>query len=140
MEPNELKKDFFISLNFEGLISSSNAPSSTIKIKPSVPRMGSSPERSGTVIEKKLVISLTPHPKISNRITEGILVRAEDKSNKYPIKSRTHIIMITVIVINNEFQKNKFCPAFPGVMLQYKMIFLVNLSTGGFFSGYKNRK
>jgi len=48
--------------------------------------------------------------------------------------------MITVIVINNEFQKNKFCPAFPPVILQYKMIFLVSLLRSVFQRITKNRK
>jgi len=82
MEIKELKKDFLISLNFERFNSSSSAPSNTISINPKVPNMGSNPDRSGILKEKRSAICRTIHPKINKSITEGIFVRADERSKR----------------------------------------------------------
>ena len=82
METNELKKDFLISLNFDRFNSSSSAPSNTISINPKVPNMGSNPEISGILKEKKSAICLTVHPKSNKSITEGIFVRDDVRSKR----------------------------------------------------------
>jgi hypothetical protein len=61
--------------------------------------MGSNEERSGTTTLKKTVSCLMIQPKSNNKITEGILVLAELRSNKYANKIRMHSVMIMDVVI-----------------------------------------
>jgi len=82
VEMKELKNDFLISLNLDLFSSNSRAPSNTISINPNVPKIGSKPERSGILKEIRSAICLADHPKINSRITEGIFVRADVRSNK----------------------------------------------------------
>lgn len=79
--------------------SNSREPSNTIRINPTVPSMGSNTERSGTTTLKKTVSCLMTQPKSSNKMTEGILVLAELKSNRYASKIRMHSVMIMDVVI-----------------------------------------
>ncbi len=63
------------------LSSSSKEPSSTIKISPIVPNSGNIAEKSESWMFKKSVVCLTTHPKINNKITDGIFVLDEVRSN-----------------------------------------------------------
>jgi hypothetical protein len=126
MEIKELKNDFFIRFNFDLFSSSSSAPSNTISINPNVPNMGRRPDRSGILKEIKSAICLAVHPRINKSITDGILVRAEVRSKRYPSKSRMQMIMITVMVIRIYTDKKYICNRCSFVhfgYLQYKRIF-----------------
>jgi len=68
---------FFFLLLFN---SSSNAPSRTININPTVPIIGKSECKSGNSIFKKVVNCLTIQPSISKRTIVGIFVFLELKS------------------------------------------------------------
>ena len=61
--------------------SNSNEPSSTIKIKPIVPKIGKTEVKFGISILKKVDACFTPQPKKSNKMTDGIFVRDELMSN-----------------------------------------------------------
>jgi len=99
MGKKETKKAFFTIGNFDLSNSNSKEPSNTIKISPMVPSIGSNEERSGTTTLKKTVSCLMTQPKRSNKITEGILVLAELRSNKYANKIRIHSVMMIDVVI-----------------------------------------
>ena len=67
--------------SFDLFISSSREPSKTISINPTVPNTGKIGFKSGMFIFNLVEISLTQNPKISNKITEGILVLEAVMSN-----------------------------------------------------------
>src|SRR5690554_134845 len=91
--------DFSIKGNFDLLSSNSKEPSNTMTINPIVPRIGNNPLRLGTLILKISVICCKPHPKISNKITEGILVLDVVKSKIYAIIISTQKAIINVFVM-----------------------------------------
>jgi hypothetical protein len=93
------KKDFLINPNLVLLSSSSNEPSSTIKISPIVPKTGRTDEKLGSRISNHTVSCLTTQPKSNKRITEGTLVFEDVRSNKYAMSKRTQNVIIIVIVI-----------------------------------------
>jgi len=78
---NATRDDFLTNGSFERVSSSSNEPSKTIKISPIVPKIGRTDVKFGISIAKKAENCFTPHPKKSNKITEGILVLEELMSN-----------------------------------------------------------
>ena len=75
------KKDFLISPNLDLLSSSSNEPSSTIKINPTVPKTGRTGEKFGSCMLNHTVSCLTAQPKSNKKITEGTFVLEDVKSN-----------------------------------------------------------
>ena len=70
-EPN---MDLLMSPIFDGCNFNSKDPSSTIKIKPIVPKIGSTGCKFGIGVCINLSICPTPNPRIRSIITEGILV------------------------------------------------------------------
>jgi hypothetical protein len=99
MGSNAPRKDFFMRLIFDLFNSNSSTPSSTIRISPRVPKTGRNVERFGSLISKKRIICLTSHPSRSSNITEGTLVLANVRSNKYAIRSKKQNVIIMVEVI-----------------------------------------
>jgi hypothetical protein len=85
--------------NFDLLSSSSNEPSSTISINPTVPSIGNIDVKSGTNIWKVLAPYLTAQPTISNNITDGIFVFNELILKTWASSSKRHIVMIIEVVI-----------------------------------------
>ena len=77
-EPN---MDFLMSPVFDGCNFNSKDPSSTIKIKPIVPKIGSTGCKFGIGVCITSSIWPTPNPRIRSIITEGILVFFALKSN-----------------------------------------------------------
>ena len=77
-EPN---MDFLMSPVFDGCNFNSKDPSSTIKIKPIVPKIGSTGCKFGIGVCINSSICPTPNPRIRSIITEGILVFFALKSN-----------------------------------------------------------
>jgi len=64
-----------------------------------VPKTGKMVVRSGILISKNTDIWRRTHPRISNKITLGILVFEADKSNRYAIsKSRQKVMMMVVVI------------------------------------------
>jgi hypothetical protein len=94
------RRDDFLTIgSLERVNSSSKEPSNTIKINPIVPKMGKIDVRLGIEISKKEEACLTPHPKNSKRITDGILVFAEVISNMYAKSNKETIAIIIDVVI-----------------------------------------
>jgi len=85
--------------SFDLFSSKSSDPSKTITIKPIVPNMGNKASSFGISICVSSVICLTPQPKISNKITEGIFVLEAVSSNVYAINNKTHSVIMNGIVI-----------------------------------------
>ncbi len=69
--------DFFMIEALDLFNSSSSEPSSTIRIKPMVPKTGNSQESPGIFISSTTVSCLTPQPRINKNMTDGILVLEE---------------------------------------------------------------
>jgi hypothetical protein len=67
-------EDLKIKGSFDLLISNSNEPSNTIRIKPIVPKIGNIGFKFGIEIFRFSVMSFTPKPNSSNKITDGIFV------------------------------------------------------------------
>jgi hypothetical protein len=63
------------------LISNSNEPSKTMRIKPIVPKIGSIGFKFGTAMFRFSVRSFAPNPKSSSNITDGIFVLEAVMSN-----------------------------------------------------------
>ena len=74
---NAIIDDFLTKGNLDFVSSNSKDPSKTIRISPMVPKIGKTEVKLGMSILKKVATCLTPQPKNNNKITEGILVRAE---------------------------------------------------------------
>jgi hypothetical protein len=77
---NAIANDFLINGNLVILNSSSSEPSSTMRIRPNVPSIGSSAVRFGIFIFSIAEPCCTSHPKNSNSKTDGILVLDEVRS------------------------------------------------------------
>ena len=77
----EPRIDFLMSPIFEGCNFNSRDPSSTIKIKPIVPNIGSTGCKFGIGVCIILSICPTPNPRIRSIITDGILVFFALRSN-----------------------------------------------------------
>lgn len=71
---NAKKEDLWITVSLDLLISNSNEPSNTIKIKPIVPKIGKIGFRFGIFNWKKVLACLVKKPNANNKITEGIFV------------------------------------------------------------------
>jgi hypothetical protein len=91
--------DFLMMEAFDLFNSSSSEPSSTMRISPTVPKTGSKRLRSGTMILNAAVSCLTPHPRINNNITGGILVFEAVRSKMYAISSRAQMVIIMAEVM-----------------------------------------
>jgi hypothetical protein len=74
-------RKIFYEPNLDLLSSSSKNLRALSRIRPMVPNTGKVEVRSGTLMPKKNVASLTINPKSSNNITEGILVIDAVRSN-----------------------------------------------------------
>ena len=100
MGNNATINDFLTNAVLDLLNSTSSEPSNTIRIRPRVPSMGKSPDNSGTSIPKNTAICFTAHPKSSNKITDGIFVLDDEKSNKYASNNNPQNVII--MLINSE--------------------------------------
>ena len=100
-----LTNDFRIRGSFDLLSSSSRDPSSTIRIKPIVPKMGSSSDKLGMCKFKVSQIRRTAQPISSRSIAVGILVRFELKSRTYAISNNVQIVMMTSVLRVDGFER-----------------------------------
>lgn len=76
-----------------------------MRISPTVPSPGKNGVRSGILIKNKFDNCLTVQPKHNNRITDGILVSEEVRSNIYAkINSIQMVIMIAAVIFKDTKQ------------------------------------
>ena len=100
------RNDFFITAFFSGVYFNSNAPSNTIKIKPSVPRVGKMAAKLNVGKLKYPIACCIPIPNSINSITEGILVLPAIISNRY--ENMTRPLNIISVVYDVMFFKRLF--------------------------------
>ena len=70
-------EDFLTKDNLDRVSSNSSEPSSTIKIKPIVPKIGNNEVKFGISISKNVETCFAPQPKDKSKMTDGIFVLAE---------------------------------------------------------------
>jgi hypothetical protein len=93
------RNDLITTQNFERFKVNSREPSNTITISPIVPKTGSTADKDGISIPRKIVTCFNPQPSRINKITDGIFVFDAVRSNRYEISNKQQKIIITVIVI-----------------------------------------
>jgi len=92
-------EDFETTVSLDLFSSSSNEPSRTISISPTVPKTGRTGVRFGIDMPKKTAPCFTHQPNMSNRITDGIFVFEALISKRYAKSNSKQIVIIMVVVI-----------------------------------------